>query len=324
MNLEEACKLFLSHSRSSKNLSEHTLRAYQIDLSDLLKFMGADRELDQCSKPLFREFLAYLFETKELKASSIKRRLACIKTMFKWLEDEDFIPQDPLYRLNERITIPKRLPHALSREDMGKLLLYCRSAITWPNPEFKVSPKLPKSCSPADLNNYTCILAIEILFATGIRVGELVNISRLDLDLNAGTILINGKGNRQRLVFITDPEIIALIKFYQTIKDSHGYSATKLLLNSRGSDASTAIIRKLVKQAAKDAGIERPITPHMIRHTTATHLLEAGVDIRYVQQLLGHYSISTTQIYTHVNNSHLQTIIADLHPRKAILEEMGI
>ena len=242
--------------------------------------------------------------------------------MFKWLEDESFISQDPLYRLNERITIPKRLPLTLSREEIGKLLLYSRSTITLPDPELTISPDLSGSYTPSYLNNYTCIVAIEILFATGIRVGELVNISQLDLDLNAGTILINGKGNRQRLVFITDPEIVVLIKFYQMIRDGYGYSASKLLFNSRGNNASTAIIRKLIRQAAENAGLERPITPHMLRHTTATHLLEAGVDIRYVQQLLGHHSISTTQIYTHVNTSHLKTIITDLHPRKAILEEM--
>ncbi|MDH3347308.1 MAG: tyrosine-type recombinase/integrase [Desulfobulbaceae bacterium] len=322
MNVSDACSRFLTYSKSSKNLSSHTLRAYQIDINDFLSFVGKDKKLTQCDKHLFRDFLSYLLREKGLKTTTVKRRLACLKTVFRWLEEEEYIEIDPLYRLNERLAIPKKLPRALTRDEIGKLIIHCRSTLSLHATNSITEKDLPKLTSIKEINNFTCLLAVEILFATGVRVGELVSIAPADIDLLAGTILINGKGNRQRLVFITDPEILILLRANMQLRQSRDKNPTKLLVNSRGSNITTATIRKLLHNATAAANIKRSITPHMLRHTAATHLLEAGVDIRYVQQLLGHHSISTTQIYTHVNNAQLKKLITTLHPRRAILEGM--
>ena len=268
MNLKTAIKYFLTYCKSSKNLSIHTLRAYKIDLNDFLSFTGEHKDLNQCNKHLFRNFIRHLFEEKKVKETTVKRRLACLKILFRWLEDEEYISTDPLYRLNERICLPKNLPRTLTRHEIGKLLLHCRQTINLPALT-PISVQALEEFSN-DISNLTCLLAVEILFATGIRVSELVNIDPDDLDLTTGTVLISGKGNRQRLVFIPDSEIIILLQNYMFVREICVTSANKLMINRRGGNASSAVVRKLISKAAKNAGIKRHITPHMLRHTTAT------------------------------------------------------
>jgi len=318
MDIETACGKFIDHCQSSKNLSSHTLRAYKVDLKDFGSFCGATKALNLCDKAIIRSYLGHLQEERQLKSTTVKRRLACLKVMFRWLEDEELIDTDPLYRLNARIVLPKRLPKTLSRNEIGTLLIHCRNMAGWP----ACKDRKEKFAGKENLNNFTSLVAVEILFATGIRVGELVSISINDIDLSTGTIIINGKGNRQRLVFITDSEILEMLEAYQERKTGTLIKTKAFLINTRGNRTSTALIRKLITQAAEKAKIQRRTTPHMLRHTAASHLLRAGVDIRYVQQLLGHHSISTTQIYTHVSDSQLKNIISSLHPRRDILEGM--
>jgi integrase/recombinase XerD len=170
-----------------------------------------------------------------------------------------------------------------------------------------------------DFSSLTARLAAELLFATGVRVAELAALRDEDIDLIAGVITITGKGSRQRRVYIPDSDIRELVTAYRLARNERGHTTDSLLINSRGGPASPQLIRRLVRQLGENAALTRRVTPHMFRHSVATYLLEEGVDIRYVQRLLGHRSIGTTEIYTHVADAALKSRVIERHPRKSIL-----
>jgi len=318
MKINKACELFLDYCRTAKNLSAHTHRAYQIDLADFLAYAGPHKDLAEIDKLTIRAFLGHLMEERGLKPATAKRRLACLKVMFGWLEDEELIDQNPMYRLKARVTLPKELPQALSREEMRRLFVYWRTRLDLPpsaplrQRHFEVLKRHP------DFTAFTGYLGLELLFATGVRVSELVAITLEDVDVANGVIVIHGKGNRERRVFLTDDALKYLIAVYAERPERLGTGATPLLVNTRGVPASAQFIRKLLHEAGRGAGLSRPVTPHMVRHTTATLLLEEGVDIRFVQALLGHHSIATTERYTQVSDRQLQELLETKHPRRRI------
>ena len=167
----------------------------------------------------------------------------------------------------------------------------------------------------ADLTAY---IATELLFATGMRVSELASLRDTSVDVEDGTITIIGKGNRERRVFVPD-EIKSLLSDYRNARDLCATTAETFLVNSRGAAASPQMIRRLIRLHGERSDVRDRVTPHMFRHSVATYLLEKGVDIRYVQRLLGHRSISTTEIYTHVADAALKVRITERHPRKGIV-----
>lgn len=314
MKTMKACELYLSYCQSIRNLSGHTLKAYSIDLNEFKKFTKENDDINGYDKFKIREFVVYLQDNK-LKESSIKRRLACIKTFFNWLEEEDMVTSNPCYRLNITIKIPKRLPRSLNKFELHNLL-------DIPQKQLNISDLSELHSIQFDtvkkFNHLTTIVALEILFTTGIRVAELVSIKSQDIDLNEGVITIIGKGDRQRRVFITSNDHIQLLKHYIQQRQHRNLSTNHLLINSRGKMATTQFIRSLVRKSGINANLEKRITPHMLRHSCATQLLESGVDIRFVQQLLGHHSISTTQIYTHVSDSSLKEVICNANIRSGV------
>ncbi len=319
MFIKEACEQFITQCKIDKNLSPNTLRAYHNDLQQFQLFVGTDSLAGDCDKKRLRSYLAYLLEERKLKESTVKRRIACLKTMFRWLEEEELVASSPFHRLNFRIRIPPRLPKILSREETRNLLLA-------PTQWLKGNGKLDyrnlhfKHLLPRQFNHFTTLITLELLFCTGLRVGELVSITLNDISLQEGVITIIGKGNRQRRVFIPDDEVRSLVMQYIHARKKFNPATDILLLNSRGKAASTQFIRKLVIEAGKNAGIKCHVTPHMLRHSAATQLLEAGLDIRYVQKLLGHHCISVTQIYTHVSDGNLNEMICKINPRRRVLE----
>lgn len=292
MKLLTACDHFTQHYRSVVKLSTHTHRAYQIDLADFCRHTGTETPLAEIDKTRLRQFIRHLREERKLKETTIKRRIACLKLMFRWLHQEEVIPANPFDSLNERIRLPKRLPRSLSREEVAKLM----TAIGGDGRDF-ADHNYPQAAAKT---------AIRLLLATGIRVGELVNIDLPDLDLADGRIAIHGKGDRQRLVYVFETTMQAMLASYHNLRKANAFSTTKLFTTPSGTPLTTPKIRQHLASYAKQTGIARRVTPHMLRHTAATTLLEAGVDIRYVQKLLGHQSISTTEIYTHVSDQGLR------------------
>ncbi len=293
MTLTEARKRFLRHCGSAVNLSPHTMRAYCSDLDDSQRFFGVRMRLDALEREHLRQYIHYMREKRQFKETTIKRRLASLKLLFKWAEQEEFVGVNPFDSLNERIRLPKRLPRALDRADQAAL----RRALV----------NAPRTDGFIEVRDKA---AVQLLLDTGIRVGELVAIELGDLSLASGCILIHGKGNRQRLVYLSQRSLLRKIEQYLTWRSALPTRSGKLFVAADGGAIATPAVRSGLRQIALAAGISRHVTPHMLRHTCATQWLEGGLDIRYVQKLLGHHSISTTEIYTHVSDQGLREALA--------------
>lgn len=315
MQFSKAAEMFLAHCRHGRNLSPHTLRAYAVDLERFQIFAGR-RTLKQCDKELIRAFIAHLFENEKLKATSIKRRIACLKAMFRWLEEEEISEDNPFRNLRIRIKQPARLPKSLTAAEIRQLIrAAAQEAGLNTIDEYGA---IPYDGRPRRHNALIATLAIELMYITGMRVGELVNITLADIDIAQGVISVVGKGNRQRRVFIANEMVKQLLLHYLDIRQRLQPSTEHLLVTRYGNVVSTQHIRNALRSIVRKGRITRPITPHMLRHTAATHLLEAGVDIRFVQTLLGHQSISTTEIYTHINDTSLRQAVAGANLRRTI------
>ena len=296
MLFRDAATAFIRHCQSIRKLSPHTVRAYQLDLARFSHFFGKRAAVGACDKSVIHDYVRHLFDVRALKESSVKRHLATLRSLFRWLEEEHQV-DDPFRGARIRIRMPKRLPRVIARSDVRRLLLH----------------EQPHSF--ADLTAY---VATELLFATGMRVSELAGLRDAEVDVEEGTITIVGKGNRERRVFVPD-ELKSLLRDYRTARDRSPSSANTFLVNSRGDAASPQMIRRLVRIHGERSAVRDRVTPHMFRHSVATYLLEEGVDIRYVQRLLGHRSISTTEIYTHVADAALKVRITEKHPRRGIV-----
>lgn len=292
MTLKEAGKSFLIHCQMERYLSANTLAAYRQDVCELNTYFG-EVEARSVTGQALVAYAANLLTRRGLAPATVKRRLACARSLFRWLVRTSIIAADPFVGTEIRVSVPDRLPRCLSTNEMARLARATETASALTR------------------------MATLLLFATGMRVGELVAVRLADIDFDRGTIRIVGKGDRQRQVIIPNDNVARLIRNY--VETFHtGESATdRFLCDSFGRALSTAAIRTRVRRLARDAGLSRKVTPHMLRHTAATELLEAGVDIRFVQRLLGHRSILTTQIYTHVSDHALRVAVrnADLFGR---------
>ncbi|MEA2415365.1 MAG: integrase/recombinase XerC [Thermoanaerobaculia bacterium] len=297
MLFRDAASAFIRHCQSIRKLSPHTTRAYELDLAGFTQFLGKRAAVATCDKTVIHNYVRHLFDVRTLKESSVKRHLATLRSMFRWLEEDDQVAEDPFRGARIRIRMPKRLPRVIARADLRRLLLHDQP------PSF------------ADLTAY---VATELLFATGMRVSELASLLDAAVDVDDGTITIIGKGNRQRRVYVPD-DIKSLLRDYRTARDRAPSTAETFLVNSRGDAASPQMIRRLVRLHGERSEVRDRVTPHMFRHSVATYLLEEGVDIRYVQRLLGHRSISTTEMYTQVADSALKVRINEKHPRRGIV-----
>ena len=313
MDVALACADFLTHCRVAKNLSPHTLRAYTIDLSEFERFVGVGTPVSAIDRPLLRRYLSHLFEARKLKETSVKRRLACLKVMFRWLELDEAIPVSPFHRLDARIRLPRRLPRNLSDDEVRRLR---RMALQRVGLSGRITEaKALRVARRTDFDAFTTLVVLEVLLDTGMRVGELASIRLEDIDLTERVITILGKGSRQRRVFLPDDETTTLVAAYRTVTDGRRKSHDHFIITVQGGPASTQHIRNLVRKAATEADLPRRITPHMLRHTAATRLLENGVDLRFVQRLLGHQSVSTTDLYTTVTDASLKAAIASAAKR---------
>jgi len=293
MTLTEVQKRFLRHCESAVSLSPHTIKAYRSDIDDFQIYLGMRKKIEVINKNNFRQYILHLREPRNFKESTIKRRLASLKLMFKWAVQEEILEINPFDSLNERIRLPKRLPRALDRGDRLSL----RKAVA-------IRSRID------DFDTIWAKTAIHLLLDTGIRVGELVAINIRDLSLTDSCLVIQGKGNRQRLVYLLQKPLFRKIEQYLAWRISLSTCNEKLFVTTDGRTVSPPKIREVLRGISKEAGISKRVTPHMLRHTCATQWLEAGLDIRYVQKLLGHQSISTTEIYTHVSDQGLREALS--------------
>ncbi len=294
--MESLIQEFIEYLDHEKGLAENTLESYGRDLRQYYGFLSEDppRSLANASQSTIVAYLMYL--RKQGKATAtIARRLAALKAFYQFLVKENYVSQDPTGDLSSP-KLERKLPKVLTIEEIERFLAQ------------------PDRLTPAGKRDKAML---ELLYATGIRVSELVNLDVQDADLEEGFVRCRGKGSKERVVPMGEIAIAAL-KDYLTnarpkIVANPKEKAT--FLNHHGRRLTRQGFWKIVKKYASQAKIKKEITPHTIRHSFATHLLENGADIRAVQEMLGHADISTTQIYTHVTKDRLKDVYAKSHPR---------
>jgi integrase/recombinase XerD len=307
MVLTEGIEQFLFHCRYEKNLSPKTLKAYSIDLRQASEFLAGQlpsTDLQALDKVALRLYIKTLFTG--LAEKSVKRKVASLKALFHFLEREDLIAVNPFRKMDVRIKETRRLPRSLSLPDLKRLFHHLYEA---------------KQSTPAATLPYRTLIrdiaVLETLFATGARVAEVCHLKHEDVDLAQGRIRILGKGARERLLQLPEQDARAALLDYQALWLDPTASNPFFFHNRLGQRLSEQSVRTMLSRHATQSGLTRHLTPHMLRHSVATLLLEQGVDIRYIQHFLGHSSITTTQIYTAVTETS-QAHILSKHPRQLV------
>ena len=296
MRLEDKLAAYLEYCEYRKELDGKTLKAYRIDLRQYFEYVC----VDEPDKEKIEEYITHLH--KSYKQKTVKRKIASIKAFYNYLEETEIIAESPFRKIKVKFKETVTLPRIIPREEIEKLLNHMYQCL---NENDKASRKFM----------LRDVAVIEVFFATGARVYEISNIRDDSINLNTGLIRLMGKGGKERYVQISNTSILEVLKKYydeneQAIKKS-GY----FFVNNRESRYTEQSIRLMLKKYTKQAGIERNITPHMFRHSFATYLIEEGVDVSCVQQILGHSSIKTTQIYIHIAAKKQAEILKELHPR---------
>lgn len=299
---------FLRHCRFEKNLSIKTLSCYAIDLRQFAVFLKEKGFSEDVTTITKIELRSYLESLAALKPKSIKRKIATAKALFNYLEFEDRIPVNPFRKMRIKIKDCKKLPVVMTMREIVQLL----------SAAYKYKERLKNRERYGYIEAIRNIAIIELLFATGARVSEVANLKRECIDLQTGHITIKGKGNKERIVYVCNAETLSALKQYHCLAHSEEVKE-HFFVNRLGRRISDQSIRNMVKKLAATAGLSKRITPHVFRHSFATLLLEKDVDIKYIQSLLGHSSIMTTQIYTHVNRYKQRQILKTKHPRKDIV-----
>lgn len=298
MEIAPAIASFLTHVRVEKGLSPNTVVAYR---RDLVKFEAYAKKkklaLEGVTRDDLVDFLSHLFHQK-LESRTVARHLVTLRNFFRFAQTEDLIPSDPTLNL-ESPKIRRTLPGYLRLAEIERLL-------TQPNDK-----------TPIGLRDRTML---DVLYSTGLRVSELVHLRVMDIDRSVGCIRCIGKGDKERIVPI-GKKALALVERYlrdsrpKLVPEGKQVNSPTLFINKRGGPLSRVGVWKILSAYGRQAGLRVPLTPHMLRHSFATHLLEGGADLRSVQLMLGHSDISTTQIYTHVVEERLKQIYKAHHPR---------
>ena len=287
---------YCEHLELERGLSPRTVDAYRRDLERLAAFMqsrGVARPADVGATEL-REYVYHL-KDRGLQASSIRRSVSAVRTYFGYLLAEGVVVADP----TDRVELPsawRRLPGVLSREEVASIL---------------------DAPDPGDRLFWRDKALLEFAYASGTRVGEVMALKVRDVDLQEGLALVLGKGSKERLVPIGRAALQALIVYLREIRPVLAGNRAEgiVFLNARGTPLSRMGVWKILRRHVERAGIRKRVTPHTLRHSFATHLLEGGADLASVQEMLGHDDISTTQIYTHVEREYLRDVHRRFHPR---------
>jgi integrase/recombinase XerD len=307
MTVAEAIASFLFHCQYEKNLSPKTLAAYETDLRQFAAAMPppATGDVSLLGKSELRPYIQQLFEPYSEK--TVKRKVATLKAFFGYLERDGTIEFTPFRKMEVKIREAKRLPRTLPLQEVERLLqhLYAQQ---------NAGPR--SGIGAFVLLRDTAV--VETIFATGARVSEVCHLRLEDVDLTDGWVRILGKGARERVVQICDHGVVAVMEAYRAAREVVGPREAYLFLNRHGRRLSEQSVRTLLRCHASRAGVEGPVRPHLLRHSVATLLLEEGVDIRHIQHLLGHSSIATTQIYTHVNARNQREVLTSKHPRRRL------
>jgi site-specific recombinase XerD len=293
MNTSAAIAHFVKTVRSDQRLSKHTTAAITCDLSVFAKSSGFTNDIASLSVVSLAEHLDYLRISRGLQLSSLRRHAATLRRFVAFCVDR-FGGKAELLSWKPQLPKPKRLPRPVARTDIRKLL---------------------GSDGSESKTRSTTLIAVSLMTATGLRIGEVCAINRGDIERDAKLITVLGKGAKERIVYISNSSLRQQLRSLCAGKDN----TAPIFLNRNGDRLTTSSLRRRIETLTRSKGIRAKITPHMFRHTAATWHLQAGLDIRLVQRLLGHSSISTTEIYTQVSDRHLERAVN----RADVLRQLG-
>lgn len=295
---QEALAEYIIYLKIERGLSANTVTSYKRDIEKYLTFLTEKKitQLDEVSRFEILDFLQTLRQSGAAD-NSIIRMVSSLRKFHQYLKRESIVSDDPM----QLIDTPKKastLPKAISPQAIEQLL------------------EAPDTTTPLGVRDRTIL---ELMYATGLRISELVNLKLSDMHLTMGFIQTMGKGEKERIIPLGEIASQWLDYYLDGarvyLQDQSAETSEYVFLNSRGKGLSRQGVWKKVKQLALEAGIDQNVTPHTLRHSFATHLLENGADLRMVQELLGHADISTTQIYTHITKTRLKQVYSDYHPR---------
>ena len=296
IELEKQLESYYEDCEFRKRLNEKTIKDYTIDLNQYLEFITTT----EINQKIINEYIHYL-NKKYLKYKTIKRKIASVKAFYSYLEYEEIIDYSPFNKIKTKIKEPKLLPKTIQKDYIDKIIHLLLKDLKNSKTEFQ---------KKISLRNITLI---SVMFSTGIRVSELCNIKLKDIDLLEKKLKIFGKGSKERILYLGNSNVVQLCQMYLTYNNTCKKNEY-FFLNKFNKKLSEQTVRILLKKIESELELSTHITPHMFRHTFATTLLEKGVDIRYIQNILGHSSISTTQIYTYVTYSKQKEILTNKNP----------
>jgi tyrosine recombinase XerC len=282
---------FLQYLRAERNYSFNTLRAYRIDITEFFGFLAEKypaADLKDCDRLVIREYFVFL-QHRHLRRSTVVRKIAAVRSLFKYEVQDGAVPSNPFLHLATPKS-EKRIPVFLSEDEIRSLFAL---------------PQVP-------LRDRAML---ELLYAGGIRIEELVGLTVPDIDFISGTIRVWGKGSRERIVPVGDQCLGVVHDHLSARRSSPSSAGASLFLNKNGQRISVRGARKVLHRWFAAAQFNKKVSPHTLRHSFATHLLDRGCDLRSVQEMLGHKSLATTQIYTHVTAASLKKVYEKAHPR---------
>jgi integrase/recombinase XerD len=285
---------YLAALLAERGASSHTVAAYRRDLADFVAFLGRRRELTAATPDDVRAYLEAL-RARGLRASSVARRLSAVRGLYRYLVGESAMTGDPT-ELVECPRLPRPLPKTLSRDVATSLV------------------EGPDTASERGVRDRTLL---EVLYATGMRASECLGLRLEDVNLTAGYVVCTGKGRKQRLVPLGAEAIVWIRAYLDRARPAatRRHDSGRLFVNGRGRALSRQSLWGIVRKAGATAGVAKRVSPHVLRHSFASHLLEGGADLRSVQAMLGHADIATTQIYTHLPSAALKRMYREFHPR---------
>ena len=289
---------YLDYCKTHKRLSSHTIRAYK---NDLMQFYNSDYDNVE-------SYIEHLTQSN-IKTNTLRRKIACMKVFYNYLKYQNIIEENPFNQLRFQFRTEKILPKTIPHDILKSIFLYLEQRV--------VLSKTDYQKQHAERN----LLIISLLLSTGIRISELCHIHLKDINLSNKTLRIIGKGKKERILFLGDQTTFNLLETYI---NKNGKESNDFLFPGKHSPKplSEQSVRLILKRIVEQNSLSKTITPHMFRHSFATMLLDNDVDIRYIQQILGHSSISVTQIYTHVSHSKQKEILSSFNPVSAIHSEI--
>jgi integrase/recombinase XerC len=291
--MEKWVRAFLSFLSAEKEASDHTVKNYQIDLREFSEALHA-KEIGGISHLDIRAFLAFL-KDRGYSKNSISRKLACVRSFFKYLLRENVLTANPALNVSSPKR-DKRLPKFLDLSEITHLL-EAPSKNSWKEKRDKA--------------------ILETLYSSGLRVSELVGLNHDDVDVFSGLVRVRGKGKKERIVPLGNVALQTVQNYLQMHppKEEHAGVKKPLFVNRSGGRLTDRSIRRMILKYVRRIALNKEVSPHMLRHSFATHMLDRGADLRSVQELLGHENLSTTQIYTHVTTKRLKEAYDAAHPR---------